>query len=76
MAMMTNLKEIETDRHLNMSFIEFLEALARCADRFELDNLENFFPDFPSKNPFSLDKKLESVCFKLMSTFVKPQNYE
>lgn len=70
MAMMTNVKETESDRHLNMFFLEFLEALARCADRFEIDKLEDFFPDFKSKNKYQLDKKLESVCFKLMQRFL------
>ena len=35
-SMMTQKNEIESDRHLNMTFVEFIECLGRCADKFEL----------------------------------------
>ena len=34
MSMMTNKFELDSDRHLNMSFVEFLEAIARVADKY------------------------------------------
>ena len=37
LSMQTNVNEIESDNHLCMSFKEFLEAIARCADMFTLD---------------------------------------
>ena len=61
-SMMTNRKELETEKHLNMTFVEFLEALARVADKFSMSNIEDHFPEYKSKNPYSLDKKLESTC--------------
>lgn len=33
MAMMTQINEISKDRHLKASFIEFVEAFARCCDK-------------------------------------------
>ena len=44
MSMMTQKNEIESDRHLNMTFVEFIECLARCADKFDLQFLEDHFP--------------------------------
>ena len=38
-SMMTNKNEVETAKHLGMTYVEFLEALARCANKFELVNL-------------------------------------
>ena len=37
--MMTQIEEIENDRHLNMSFIEFIEAIVRVAEKLEIPNL-------------------------------------
>ncbi len=31
-SMMTQIDEIDTDRHMKMQFVEFLEAVARAAD--------------------------------------------
>ena len=59
--MMTNKAELESERHLNMTFVEFLEALARVADKFDMENMEDYFPEYEAKNPFGLDKKLEST---------------
>ena len=36
LSMMTNKDELNSERHLNMTFVEFLEAIARVADRFEM----------------------------------------
>ena len=34
--MMTQVDEIEKDRHINMVFVEFLEAVVRVADKTEI----------------------------------------
>ena len=39
LSMMTQLEEVEMDRHLNMSFIEFIEAVVRVAEKVEIPNL-------------------------------------
>ena len=36
LAMMTQVDEIEKDRHINMIFVEFLEAVVRVADKTEI----------------------------------------
>ena len=36
LAMMTQVDEIEKDKHINMVFIEFLEAVVRVADKTEI----------------------------------------
>ena len=63
---MTNKNEVANEKHLNMKYVEFIEALARCADRWDINVMTDFFPQFKSKNPFLLDKKLESIIIKLM----------
>ena len=35
-AMMTQVDEIDKDRHINMTFVEFLEAIVRIADKTEI----------------------------------------
>lgn len=40
LAMMTQVDEINKDRHLRMSFVEFLEAVARCAEQISADPFE------------------------------------
>ena len=39
LSIMTQIDEIENDRHLNMTFVEFLEALVRVAEKLEIPNL-------------------------------------
>ena len=39
LSQQTNKNETEKETHLNMTFLEFLEALARCADKFELEHM-------------------------------------
>jgi len=47
LAMMTQVDELEKDRHLKANFVEFLEAFARAAERISMsppkdeDNEEN-----------------------------------
>ena len=59
-----------------MKYVEFLEALARCADRWDITKLEDNFPDFKSKNPFLLDKKLESIIIKLMRASMSEKHFK
>lgn len=35
-AMMTQVDEIEKDKHINMTFVEFLDALVRVAEKVEI----------------------------------------
>ena len=39
LAMMTQLEELENDKFLNMSFVEFLEALVRVAENLQIPHL-------------------------------------
>ena len=41
--MMTQVDEINNDRHLNMNFTEFIEAICRVADKLSLPNVPNEF---------------------------------
>jgi len=66
LAMMTQKDETASERHLNMTFVEFLEALARVADKFSMENLEDFFPEYKAKSPYELDKKLETTCLLIL----------
>ena len=59
-----------------MQYVEFLECLARCADKFDLRFLTDHFPDFKAKNPYDLDKKLECIIIKIMEATMSPKRYE
>ena len=37
-AMMTQVDELESDRHMNMSFTEFVESIARVAETIDIPN--------------------------------------
>ena len=39
--MMTQVDEIEKDRHINMTFVEFLEAVVRVAEKCEIPHCIN-----------------------------------
>jgi hypothetical protein len=62
--MMTNRNELESEKHLTMTFVEFLEALTRVADC--LEDLEDQFEEWKPKHPNRLDKKIESALLKIM----------
>lgn len=64
LSMMTQKNELDFEKHYNMITVEFIEAIARVADK--LNNLPDFFPELPSQNKFKLDKKIESFLFVLM----------
>lgn len=36
LAMMTQVDEIDKERHINMIFVEFLEAIVRVAEKTEI----------------------------------------
>ena len=64
------------EHHLDMKFVEFLEALARCADKFELEYLRDHFPDLKAKSPYGLDKKIECVVFQLLQAHLGEKAYD
>lgn len=68
LSMMTNKDELNSEKHLNMTFVEFLEAIGRVSDKLDTANLADLFPDYPAKHPTKLDKKLETVFFMLIKT--------
>jgi hypothetical protein len=70
LSMMTNKDELNNEKHLNMTFVEFLEALARVADKFDIANLQDYFPEYKAKSPYLLDKKLESTVINLINALV------
>ena len=39
LSMMTQVEEVDNERHINMTFVEFLEAIVRVAERLEIPNL-------------------------------------
>jgi hypothetical protein len=61
LAMMTQVDELEKDRFISMSIVEFYEALCRVADKIPNENLVDYHPIHKSVSPFNLDKKLESL---------------
>jgi hypothetical protein len=80
--MMTNKDELENEKHLCMTYVEFLEALARVSDYFNWDigietgKIEDHFKDFKSKHPKQLDKKLESTIIKLLEANLTPRQFK
>ena len=82
--MMTQLDEIENDRHLNMTFVEFLEALVRVAERLEIPNLvddegTNIVDDYEQeiRDTYAkrdLPKKVESLILFLIKKY-RPRDY-
>lgn len=40
LAMMTQIDELDSNRHMDMSFAEFVEAIARVAQKLEIPSLE------------------------------------
>jgi hypothetical protein len=63
--MMTQVDELTSPRFINMTIVEFYEAICRVADKVPNDNLPNFYPVHKSKSPFNLDKKIESLLVLL-----------
>lgn len=76
LAMMTNKDEFTSEKHINMQFVEFLEALARVADKFNMDNMEDFFPEYKAKSPYGLDKKLETTCLMICNAALPEKQFK
>ena len=82
---MTQVEEIDAERHLNMTFIEFLEALVRVAENLAIPNLifdEGAFLGMElepeqkeeyGKRP--LHEKLEAFILYLVKVHLKPTEY-
>jgi hypothetical protein len=52
LSMMTQVDEINYDRHMNMNFSEFVEATCRVADKLSIPNiLEEDYDDETKDNP-------------------------
>jgi len=75
MSMMTNINEVASEKHLNMTFVEFLEAIGRVADKFDMANMVDLFPEYKAKSPYGLDKKLESTFFVLIKNCLSDKHY-
>ena len=73
---MTVKDELASEKHLSISYVEFLEALARCAEKFNLQFLHDYFPDYLPKNPYAIDKKLECLIFRLMKHHCSTKVYD
>ena len=85
LSMQTQIDEIESDKHLNMTFVEFIEALVRVAERLEIPNLiddemattldevEEGQREVYAKR--DLSKKVESLMFFLIKTYL-PKEYK
>jgi len=39
LAMMTRINELDEDKHMNMTYVEFIEAIGRLAERLKLPML-------------------------------------
>ena len=75
---MTQVDEIEKDRHINMIFVEFVEALIRVADKLEIphvldDGLDPRLDEISAANKTrfgsrSLPEKVEAFVLLLMKT--------
>lgn len=64
--MMTQVDELEKCRFMEMSLVEFIEALVRVADKIPRENLTDYYPIHVSVSPWHLDKKLESLLITLI----------
>ena len=40
--MMTRINELSEDKHINMTYVEFMEAVARIADKCNFNTIINF----------------------------------
>ena len=80
--MMTQIDEIESDKHLNMTFVEFIEALVRVAERLEIPNLidDEITDEIEEAQRMvfakrDLPKKVESLMLFLIKAY-KPKEYK
>ena len=59
--MMTQVDELNSNRHINMTITEWYEAICRVADKIPDENLPDYYPINPSQSPYNIDKKIESL---------------
>lgn len=74
LSMMTCKNELDSDRHLNMTHVEFIEAIGRLADK--LTNLPDLIPEITPQHPSKLDKKIESLLLILCRNCLNKNNGE
>lgn len=77
-SIMTQVDEIEKDRHINMIFVEFVEAVIRVADKLEIphvidDGLDPRLDEIPASSKAnyaarSTPEKVEAFVLLLMKT--------
>lgn len=51
---------------MEMSPVEFCEALVRVADACPKENLRDYYPLHVSSSPWNIDKKLESIIVAMI----------
>lgn len=77
-SMMTQVKELESERHMEMNFLEFVEAICRVA--FKLNDFpENYLPAkyLPNLMPNSIARKRGSKDYSRASSIVSvSKNYQ
>jgi hypothetical protein len=68
LAMMTQVDEIDSSRHIKMQFLEFLEAVARCADIASLPPPSAPLEEWPMAKRISqaLVKKIEHMLVVML----------
>ena len=86
LSMMTQVDEVESERHINMTFVEFLEALVRVAERLEIPNLMRDEGSFIGKElspeeaeeyaERPLHQKVESLILFLAKQNLKAAEYQ
>ena len=65
-SMMTQTDEISSLRHMKMQFLEFLEAVARCADMLSMRRPGSPVEDVSDPSKQHLVCKIESLLFVLI----------
>ena len=61
LAMMTQVNEIDNDRHIKMSITEFIDAFGRIADKFNFDVRLKLIMNFIYIQNMPEDESLEEV---------------
>jgi hypothetical protein len=70
-SMMSRVDTLSAERHINMTFVEFLEALARIADKANLGSLRT-----PKSSEFLIQKNLSHkimILIRLLALYSLPK---